>query len=213
MSREQKHFVAIAGNIGAGKTTLAERLARQLGWKCHLEPVIQNPYLSDFYADMSRWAFHLQIYFLSKRFQSQLEIDKDPVSCVQDRTIYEDAEIFARTLHKRGAMSDRELENYFDLFDSLIAHLRPPDLVVYLKCGVEQLLERISKRGRNYETGIDPEYLEDLNNAYDQWAESYSGKLLIVTIDTMAEGRAFEHEVFEECMRLLRMNLQLEIDF
>lgn len=212
-SKGHRHFVAIAGNIGAGKTTLAKRLARQLGWNCHLEPVIDNPYLPDFYADMTRWSFHLQVYFLSKRFQNQLAIENERVSCVQDRTIYEDAQIFARTLHRRGKLSDRDWENYLALFDTMVEHLNAPDLVIYLKCSVPELLKRIGHRGREFEKGIDHEYLADLNQAYDDWAGKYKGKLLMVTIDTTAVGSSDQHEVFDECLRLLRMNLQIEIPF
>lgn len=212
-SAPPRHFVAIAGNIGAGKTTLAKRLARQLGWNCHLEPVIDNPYLPDFYADMTRWSFHLQVYFLSKRFQNQLAIESELVSCVQDRTIYEDAQIFARTLHRRGKLSDRDWENYLALFETMVGHLKPPDLIIYLKCSVDELLNRISRRGREFERGIDPEYLTDLNQAYDDWAGKYKGKLLMLTIDTTAVGSSDQHEVFDECLRLLRMNLQIEIPF
>ncbi len=213
IANDRKFFVAIAGNIGAGKTTLAEKLARQLGWKCHLEPVIDNPYLPDFYADMERWAFHLQVYFLSKRFQNQVAIDADPMSSVQDRTIYEDAQIFARTLHKRGKLASRDWENYLSLFEAMVPHLHPPDLVVYLKCDVDELIKRIQQRGRGFESQIELSYLADLNEAYNSWAENYAGKLLIVTIDTMADGSSREHEVFAECLRLLRTNLQLEIPF
>ena len=145
---QRKYFVAVAGNIGVGKTTLTRTLAAQLGWRCYLEPVIDNPYLDDFYRDMSRWAFHLQVYFLSKRFVSQREIELAQVSCVQDRTIYEDVEIFARTLHHRGHLVGRDWENYRNLFHAMTAYLTPPDLIIYLRCDVDTLLSRIRRRGR-----------------------------------------------------------------
>lgn len=207
----RRYFIAVAGNIGAGKTTLATRLASQLGWKCYLEPVIDNPYLPDFYADMSRWSFHLQVYFLSKRFQNQIDIEQDESSCVQDRTIYEDARIFAQTLRKRGFMSDRDWENYQALFASMAGQLKRPDLVIYLKSDVEGLVKRIAQRGREFEKSIDTDYLGDLNQAYDQWCAGREDKLLVATIDTTSG--ADEEEVFSEALRLLKTKLQIELPF
>ncbi|MCB1059619.1 MAG: deoxynucleoside kinase [Calditrichaeota bacterium] len=207
----RRYFIAVAGNIGAGKTTLATRLASQLGWKCYLEPVIDNPYLPDFYADMSRWSFHLQVYFLSKRFQNQIDIEQDESSCVQDRTIYEDARIFAQTLRKRGFMSDRDWENYQALFASMAGQLKRPDLVIYLKSDVESLVKRIAQRGREFEKSIDTDYLGDLNQAYDQWCAGREDKLLVATIDTTSG--ADEEEVFSEALRLLKTKLQIELPF
>ena len=207
----RRYFIAIAGNIGAGKTTLAQRLASQLGWKCYLEPVIDNPYLPDFYADMARWSFHLQVYFLSKRFQNQIDIEADACSCVQDRTIYEDARIFAHTLRKRGYMNDRDWENYQALFASMSGQLKRPDLVIYLKSDVPSLVQRIQQRGREFEKSIDVDYLADLNQSYDTWCRGHVDKLLVGTIDTSTGAN--EDEVFEESLRLLKLKLQIELPF
>jgi deoxyadenosine/deoxycytidine kinase len=207
----RRYFIAVAGNIGAGKTTLATRLATQLGWKCYLEPVIDNPYLPDFYADMSRWSFQLQVYFLSKRFQNQVDIEEDVSSCVQDRTIYEDARIFAHTLRKRGFMTDRDWDNYQSLFASMANQLKRPDLVIYLKSDVPSLVKRIEQRGREFEKSIDVDYLADLNSAYDLWCSGAEDKLLIAPIDTTTGAN--EDEVFEEALRLLKIKLQIELPF
>ncbi len=152
-------FVAIAGNIGVGKTHLTTLLANHLGWRAYYEPVIDNPYLDDFYCDMDRWSFHLQVFFLSKRFEIHREMVSSDEPCIQDRTIYEDKEIFAHTLHRQGFMSDSDYENYTDLFDAMTSFLRTPDLVVYLRAGVETLQERIRCRGRDCEREISSEYL------------------------------------------------------
>jgi len=170
-TERRKLYVAIAGNIGAGKTTLTRMLSERLGWKAYYEKVIDNPYLADFYGDMSRWSFHLQVYFLSHRFKSQKEITDWPDSCIQDRSIYEDVEIFAYTLHDKGFMNERDYENYQQLFSIMVGYLRKPDLIVYLKATVEQLMEHIRKRGRGYEQTIDINYLRQLNEAYDGWIE------------------------------------------
>ncbi|MBK6910020.1 MAG: deoxynucleoside kinase [bacterium] len=209
----RRYFIAIAGNIGAGKTTLAQRLAQQLGWRCELEPVINNPYLADFYADMSRWSFHLQVYFLSKRFESQLGIERHHQSCVQDRTIYEDAEIFARTLHARGFMSERDWENYRSLFDAMTDQLKRPDLIIYLKSDVPSLLRRIELRGREYERSIDPDYLAQLNDAYESWCGAPGGALNIATIDTGRGLGISQEEVMAEALHLLKTKLQIELPF
>lgn len=171
MSKNRKLYVAIAGNIGVGKTTLTKMLSERLGWKAYYEMVIDNPYLSDFYEDMNRWSFHLQVFFLSNRFRSQKEITDWPDSCIQDRSIYEDVEIFAYTLHQQENMSDRDYENYQDLFAIMVEHLRKPDLILYLKADINHLLKHIEKRGRDYEQTIDPGYLAQLNDAYDAWIE------------------------------------------
>src|SRR5262245_40524751 len=163
------YFLAIAGNIGVGKTELTNRLSQALGWLAYYEPVIQNPYLDPFYADMKRWSFHLQIYFLSERFKAQAEIGKGRLPFIQDRTIYEDAEIFARTLHERGQMTDVDYRNYTSLFSILVGFLRPPDLIVYLRASPEVLMERIARRGRDSERSIQIEYIASLNRAYDDW--------------------------------------------
>jgi deoxyadenosine/deoxycytidine kinase len=208
---QRKYFVAVAGNIGVGKTTLTRTLAAQLGWRCYLEPVIDNPYLDDFYRDMSRWAFHLQVYFLSKRFVSQREIELAQVSCVQDRTIYEDVEIFARTLHHRGHMVGRDWENYRDLFHAMTAYLTPPDLIIYLRCDVDTLLSRIRHRGRPSEQSINPDYLAELNDAYEDWVRRGTQQFRIAVLDTGRVHELNESAVLDQCLRLLRLKLQLEM--
>ena len=150
----------------------------------YYEPVIQNPYLDPFYADMQRWSFHLQIYFLSERFKAQVEIGESTLPFIQDRTIYEDAEIFARTLHAQGSMTDVDYENYQSLFQIMVSYLRKPDLVIYLKASPDVLLGRIAKRGRDSEKGIDPDYLKRLNDAYDDWMKRTAGEVEVLEIDT-----------------------------
>lgn len=171
MPEKRKLYVAIAGNIGVGKTTLTRMLSERLGWKAYYEKVVDNPYLPDFYKDMNRWSFHLQVFFLSNRFTNQKEITEWPDSCIQDRSIYEDVEIFAYTLHKQGFMSDRDYSNYQNLFSIMVSYLRKPDLIIYLQSSVDQLLEHIKKRGRDYEQSMDVDYLVRLNDAYDSWIE------------------------------------------
>jgi len=190
--KKRKLYVAIAGNIGAGKTTLTRMLSQKLGWKAYYEKVIDNPYLEDFYKDMSRWSFHLQIYFLSHRFKSQQEITEWPGSCIQDRSIYEDVEIFATTLHKQGFMSDRDFENYKALFEIMATYLRKPDLIIYLQASTDRLFEHIKKRGRAYEQKIDRAYLEQLNQAYEDWIERARAEGMNVFTFNM-EYRDFEH--------------------
>ncbi len=192
MVKKRKLYVAIAGNIGAGKTTLTRMLSQKLGWKAYYEKVIDNPYLEDFYKDMSRWSFHLQIYFLSHRFKSQQEITEWPGSCIQDRSIYEDVEIFATTLHKQGFMSDRDFENYKTLFEIMTSYLRKPDLIIYLQASTDRLFEHIKKRGRAYEQKIDRDYLEQLNQAYEDWIERAKAEGMHVFTFNM-EHRDFEH--------------------
>jgi deoxyadenosine/deoxycytidine kinase len=177
-------FVAVAGNIGVGKTHLTTLLANHLGWRAYYEPVIDNPYLDDFYNDMERWAFHLQVFFLSKRFEIHREMVSSEEPCIQDRTIYEDKEIFAHTLHAQGAMSDRDYENYTALFDAMTSFLRTPDLVVYLRAGVETLQERIRCRGRDCEREISSDYLDALNRAYEDWCARAALVTEVLTIDT-----------------------------
>lgn len=210
---ERKYFVAVAGNIGVGKTTLTQALAKQLDWQCYLEPVIDNPYLDDFYADMSRWAFHLQVYFLSKRFESQRQIEVANLSCVQDRTIYEDVEIFARTLHHREHLIGRDWENYCHLFETMAEFLRPPDLIVYLRADVDTLMSRIRKRGRNAESTINQDYLKELNDAYESWISRASNQFRVGVIDTGHDTVLDAEEVLDGCLNLLRIKLQLEIPF
>lgn len=178
--------VAIAGNIGAGKTTLTQMLAAHYGWRPHFEAVIDNPYLSDFYADMQRWSFNLQIYFLSKRYEQIIDFRSSGVSIVQDRSIYEDAYIFASNLCDMGLLLQRDYDNYKALFKLMEQHITPPDLIIYLKGSLPKLLTQIRKRGRSYEQDISANYLEKLNHKYNAWAENYSnGKLLTIDIDTM----------------------------
>jgi deoxyadenosine/deoxycytidine kinase len=179
-----KQFFCIAGNIGSGKSSLTLKLSEEFGWRAYYESVDDNPYLPDFYADMKRWAFHLQVYFLSKRFQTHKEIVASGDSVIQDRSIYEDAEIFAYNLHDIGKMDDRDYENYRSLFYTMIDYLKPPDLMIYLKCSIDTLVNQIKRRGRSYEQSIPVEYLEQLNGHYERWIASYDlGPLLIIEND------------------------------
>ena len=178
------YFLAIAGNIGVGKTELTNRLSAELGWLAYYEPVIQNPYLDAFYADMRRWSFHLQIYFLSERFKAQVEISRSPLPFIQDRTIYEDAEIFARTLFEQGSMTEVDYQNYIALFEVMMSFLRPPDLILYLKASPGVLMERIARRGRPSEQAITLDYIQRLNDAYDGWMDRARATYEVLEIDT-----------------------------
>lgn len=182
-SGKKPFFMAIAGNIGVGKTTLTTKISEHFGLHPYFERVINNPYLADFYKDMDRWSFNLQVYFLSQRFIDQKKISSSSVACVQDRSIYEDAEIFAYILHKQGHMTDRDYENYRDLFAVMTSYLRKPDLILYLKASTWTLLTRIRKRGREFEKSITVDYLHELNGAYDLWIEKFSQKANVLTID------------------------------
>jgi hypothetical protein len=174
----------VAGNIGSGKSSLTSLLAERFAWRPYYEHVEGNPYLADFYVDMRRWAFHLQVYFLSKRFQHHQEILASPVSVIQDRTIYEDAEIFARNLHENGHIDARDHENYRELFDTMIQFLEPPDLLIYLRTSVPILIERIRARGRDYERAIPTEYLAQLDRHYEDWIARYDlSPVLVVETD------------------------------
>ena len=176
--------IAIAGNIGSGKTTLTKLLSKHYGWTPHYEDVDDNPYLNDFYADMQRWSFNLQIYFLNSRFSQILDIRKSGKTIIQDRTIYEDAYIFAPNLHAMGLMSTRDFDNYFNLFQLMTSLVQPPDLLIYLRGTVPTLVNQIQKRGRKYESSIRIDYLKRLNERYEAWIGSYDlGKLLIVDVD------------------------------
>lgn len=176
--------IAIAGNIGSGKTTLTELLAKHYGWIPHYENVDNNPYLVDFYSDMQRWSFNLQIYFVKSRFEQILKIRQLKDSVVQDRTIYEDAYIFAPNLHDMGLMSTRDYETYKGLFELMSSLIAPPDLVIYLRASVPTLVKQIQKRGRKYEASIRLDYLQKLNERYEDWIRNYSlGKLLIIDVD------------------------------
>jgi len=175
-----KH-VAIAGNIGAGKTTLCEKLGKHFGWTVHYESTDNNPYLSDFYIDMKRWSFNLQVYFLNNRYRQILDIHKGDITVIQDRTIYEDAYIFAPNLHDMGLMSTRDFNNYFDLFKLMTSQIQPPDLLIYLKADVSTLVSHIQKRGRDYEGSMSLDYLKSLNERYEKWISEYTeGKLLVI---------------------------------
>ncbi len=178
--------VAIAGNIGSGKTTLTRLMAKHFGWKPHYEDVDHNPYLHSFYEDMQRWSFNLQVYFLNSRFRQVVEIRQSGKNIIQDRTIYEDAYIFAPNLHEMNLMSTRDFENYRSLFELMNTFIQPPDLLIYLKASVSTLVEQIQKRGRDYEESIRLDYLKLLNNRYEGWIKGYdSGKLLIINVDDM----------------------------
>ncbi len=178
-----KH-IAIAGNIGAGKTTLTTQLAKHFHWEPHFEDVEDNPYLADFYHDMHRWSFNLQVYFLNSRYRQIMNIQKGSKTIIQDRTIYEDAHIFAPNLHEMGLMSKRDFDNYFTLFDTMLEHVSPPDLLIYLKASIPTLVEHIQQRGRDYEGSISIDYLKKLNERYDSWIGSYKeGKLLVINAD------------------------------
>lgn len=186
LAKGQQLFVVVAGNIGCGKTTLTKKLSERLGWKPHFESVSDNPYLADFYGDMSRWAFPLQIYFLNNRFTTHKIIESSAASCVQDRSIYEDANIFARALHDQGTLDKRDYDNYTTLYKSMTNYLNPPTLMIFLKRSVPKLLERIQLRGRDYEQSIPVDYLTRLNSYYDEWYESYDlGKSLVVDTDEL----------------------------
>jgi deoxyadenosine/deoxycytidine kinase len=177
--------IAVAGNIGSGKTTLTNLLSKHFSWDVHYEDVEDNPYISDFYNDMQRWSFNLQIYFLNTRFNQILSFRRSGKTLIQDRTIYEDAYIFAPNLHAMGLMSTRDFENYFTLFNMLSSLIQPPDLVIYLRASVPTLVKQIQKRGRKYEDNIRLDYLKRLNERYEAWIDSYNmGRLLIIDVDS-----------------------------
>lgn len=185
--------IAIAGNIGCGKTTLTNMLAKHYGWTPRFESVAYNPYLSDFYKDMNRWSFNLQIYFLNKRFQDIIDIHKSQEDIIQDRTIYEDARIFAPNLHNQGFMSDRDFENYSDLFDLMMTLVKMPDLMIYIRSSIPNLICQIQKRGRSYEQTMRIDYLQGLNDLYENWIADYKGKLIIIDGDRCKFGNYPEH--------------------
>lgn len=178
-----KYFITIAGNIGVGKSTLVDLLARRTGWEPVYEAVAENPYLADFYADMTRWSFHSQVFFLSRRLQQHHYLLQRQNAIIQDRSVYEDAEIFARNLFVQGNMSERDWACYFDLYQTLATVLTPPHLVIYLQASVPTLRQRIIQRGRDYEQQIADAYLEQLNLLYDEWAANFS-RSAVLTIDT-----------------------------
>jgi len=169
-----KWFVAVSGNIGSGKSTVTTLLSERLGWRPYYEVVDENPYLADFYANMRHWSFHLQVFFLSKRFQHHQEIVRAPGSVIQDRTIYEDAEIFARNLYLQGLMDERDFRNYYELFNTMLPFLKPPDLILYLGASVPILMDRIRHRARDYEQQIPDAYLAQLNDRYREWIDNFT---------------------------------------
>ena len=177
--------IAIAGNIGSGKTTLTKLLTKHYGCTPRFEPVDNNPYLDDFYADMERWSFNLQIYFLNKRFKEVVEISKSNDTIIQDRTIFEDARIFAPNLHEMGMMSDRDFANYSDLFDLMMSLVELPDLMIYIRSSIPTLVEQIQKRGREYEKSIRIDYLQGLGKRYEDWIATYKGHLIIIDGDNI----------------------------
>lgn len=177
--------IAVAGNIGSGKTTLTRMLAAQYNWTPKFESVDYNPYLADFYEDMERWSFNLQIYFLNKRFKDVVDISRSSDAIIQDRTIYEDARIFAPNLHGMGLMSTRDFENYTDLFNLMISLVNPPDLMIYLRSSIPNLISQIQKRGREYEKSIRIDYIAGLNERYEDWIKDYGHKLLILDVDKL----------------------------
>jgi deoxyadenosine/deoxycytidine kinase len=186
--------IAVAGNIGAGKTTLTTLLAKNMKWEPHFEDVDDNPYLNDFYEDMQRWSFNLQIYFLNSRFQQVMKIRQNPKTVIQDRTIYEDAYIFAPNLHSMGLMTTRDFNNYQSLFSLMAKFITPPDLLIYLRGTVPALVSQIQKRGRDYENSIRIDYLKRLNERYEAWISTYElGKLLIIDIDDINFAENPEH--------------------
>jgi deoxyadenosine/deoxycytidine kinase len=183
LEKQPKH-IAISGNIGAGKTTLSEKLSKHFSWEVQYEDTTANPYLSDFYNDMQRWSFNLQIYFLNSRYRQILDIQKGDKTIVQDRTIYEDAFIFAPNLHEMGLMTKRDFDNYFSLFEIMSNQVKPPDLLIYLKASIPTLVDHIHSRGRDYEGNMSLDYLKRLNEKYNKWIDNYTiGKLLIIDAD------------------------------
>ncbi len=202
------YFVAIAGNIGAGKSTLTGMLSHVFSWEPFYEANAENPYLSDFYQDMQRWSFHSQVFFLGKRLEHHHQLLAHPGSVVQDRTVYEDAEIFARNLYEQGNMTGRDYDAYRRLYDAIRAFVPPPDLMIYLECSVEQLEEHIRRRGRDYERNISADYLARLNRLYDRWIDGWTScPVLRVRID----GVDFQHNPsdFEQIRQAVENQLGL----
>lgn len=187
-----KH-IAVAGNIGAGKTTLANILSKHYGWEMQLEDMDDNPYISDFYEDMQRWSFNLQIYFLNTRWQNVNAIHKGENTVIQDRTIYEDGSIFAPNLHAMGLMSTRDFENYSALYKNIVEQINPPDLLIYLRSGIPKLVHQIQLRGRDYEDAIRLDYLKRLNERYEAWISEYSHPMIAINVDNLDFAENPEH--------------------
>lgn len=184
MVQKKLQHIAICGNIGSGKTTLTDKLARHYGWQALFEAVDDNPYMPDFYEDMSRWAFHVQIFFLNSRFKQVNEIRDSGRTTIQDRTIYEDAHIFVANLYKSGHFQERDYQSYHAIFNSMIKFVPPPDLLIYLKADIPKLVSQIQKRGRDYEYAIRLDYLKNLNEHYEKWVGSYTlGRLLVIDVN------------------------------
>ena len=202
-----KGLIGVAGNIGVGKTTFTDILAERFGWKPFYESVIDNPYLSDFYRDMGRWSFHLQIYFLHHRFRTHVEMSQHEGGAVQDRTIYEDVEIFARNLYEMGHMSKRDWENYHNLFEIMTAFLQQPDLIIYLQASTDSLLSRIQSRDRGFERSIDPEYLHRLNIFYGRWIERIRETEPVLVVDTDGFNIFRDTDRLEEVIAEVRQRL------
>ena len=199
MDKNFKH-IAVAGNIGAGKTTLTELLSKHYGWTPHYEQVENNPYIDDFYSDMERWSFHMQIYYLNNRFQQIIKIKSGQHTVIQDRTIYEDAYIFAPNLHDMGLMNKRDYENYLSLYETVQQLISPPDLLIYLKGSVPALVNQIQKRGRSFEDSLRLDYLKKLNQRYDEWADNYKeGRMIVIPIDELdfAENKENLQKIIE----------------
>lgn len=193
--------IAVAGNIGSGKTTLTKMLSKSLGWDAMYEDLEQNPYINDFYGDMPRWSFNLQIYFLHSRLKQIVDVRRKERNVIQDRTVYEDAYIFAPNLHQMGLMTERDFNTYTKLFNLTTSLVHPPELLIYIKSSSKTLVRQIASRGRDYEKNISPEYLDNLNELYNKWIQSYNqGKLLIIDID---EHNFLDHK--EEYVKVLEM--------
>lgn len=207
-----KIFISVAGNIGSGKSSLTSLLAEKFKWLPYYESVADNPYLSDFYSDMSRWSFNLQIYFLAHRFNTHKELTEKPGSVIQDRSIYEDVEIFAKNLHKLGKMSDRDYETYSNLFFDMTSFLKPPDVLVYLQASIPTLLNQIKIRGREFEKSIDVNYLEELNDSYEEWIKNYKlGKVIVVNKDNLDFVHSHNdfHYIIDRIEKELLLDLRL----
>jgi len=199
-------YIAVAGNIGSGKTTLAEKLGKNYHWDVEYEVVETNPYLPDFYTDMKLWAFHIQVYFLNSRFRQNQRIKKTKKSIIQDRTIYEDAHVFAKNLNNNGYLSDRDYNTYLGLFKSMSDFIKPPDLLIYLKADIPKLVERIHNRGRAYETLIRLEYLRDLNVLYENWINEYA-ESKVLTINTSQLNFDRDMEAFAQVLNLIESEI------